>query len=143
MENLSSQLVGLLETILSGVITIVGIYAIMYINKAIAKVKLEAEKIKGQTEREMAQVAIDRVGELVKLNVIKAQETVVKEIHEVAEDGVIDREELKKVAITVKKDVLQSIPDQTLDLLETQISDIDKYVSAKIEEILVSIKAEK
>lgn len=142
MEMVNEALVGLLSTVIIGGIGFISTYITIYLQKATAKLKADTLKIQGEQERQLVNDAIDRLDSLIKTNVIKAEQTLVKEVLAKAEDGKIDREELKQIGISVKQDVLDQLGNQVLDVVEIQINDIESYISAKIEETLAEMKGQ-
>ena len=80
MENIQGALTDLLATIVTGCITLVSVYITFFINKTIENLKSKTEKIECELQRELINNAIERTSELVYLNVVKAEQTLVKEI---------------------------------------------------------------
>lgn len=142
MEIIEGALTELLVTVLTGCITLVSVYATVFIKKAIDRVKIQTEKIDCDLQKELINNALERTAELVYVNVVKAQETLVKEIKEKGEDGKFDKGELKEVANVVKADVISQMGVQVVGLLQLEIQDLDGYVSALIEKTLAEIKGQ-
>ena len=91
MEAVQDALVNLLVTVAVGVIGIVGAYTTVCLNKITANIKSKTNKIENENQKALIESAIERVNDLVRVNVIKAQETLVKEIMEKTEDGIFDK----------------------------------------------------
>lgn len=140
LEALQPAITNLAVIVITGVIGLVGTYATMLIQKAKVKMEEESKNIQDKNAQMLIKQALDNTMELVNVNVIKANETLVKEIKDKAQDGVIDREELKQVGVTVKTEVLDQLPEKTYQLLNSTIGDVSKYVEGLIEKSLVEIK---
>ena len=142
MEAVQDALVNLLVTVAVGVIGIVGAYTTVCLNKITANIKSKTNKIENENQKALIESAIERVNDLVRVNVIKAQETLVKEIVEKTEDGIFDKSDLKAVAEVVKNDVIKQMGEQVTELVKIEIDDLEGYVSAVIEKTLAELKGQ-
>ena len=142
MEAVEDALVNLLVTVAVGVIGIVGAYTTVCLNKITANIKSKTNKIENENQKALIESAIERVNDLVRVNVIKAQETLVKEIMEKTEDGIFDKSDLKAVADVVKNDVIKQMGEQVTELVKIEIDDLEGYVSAVIEKTLAELKGQ-
>ena len=142
MEAVQDALVNLLVTVAVGVIGIVGAYTTVCLNKITANIKSKTNKIENENQKALIESAIERVNDLVRVNVIKAQETLVKEIMEKTEDGIFDKSDLKAVAEVVKNDVIKQMGEQVTELVKIEIDDLEGYVSAVIEKTLAELKGQ-
>lgn len=142
MEAVQDALVNLLVTVAVGVIGIVGAYTTVCLNKITANIKSKTNKIENENQKVLIESAIERVNDLVRVNVIKAQETLVKEIMEKTEDGIFDKSDLKAVADVVKNDVIKQMGEQVTELVKIEIDDLEGYVSAVIEKTLAELKGQ-
>lgn len=143
VESLQPAIINLAVIVITGVLGILGTYITMLINKAKVKMEQETQAIQDKALRDLTNQALDNTMELVKVNVIKANETLVKEIKDKAQDGTVNRNELVEIGNVVKEDVLEQIPEQTYQLLNSTIGDVSKYVEALIEKTLVELKQNK
>lgn len=142
METVQDALVNLLVTVTVGVIGLVGAYTTVYLNKLTVNIKSKTNKIENEIQKALIQSAIDRVNDLVFVNVVKAQETLVKEILEKTEDGIFDKSDLKAVADVVKNDVIKQMGEQVTELVKVEIDDLEGYISAVIEKTLAELKGQ-
>lgn len=142
MEAVQDALVNLLVTVAVGVIGIVGAYTTVCLNKITANIKSKTNKIENENQKALIESAIERVNDLVRVNVIKAQETLVKEIVEKTEDGIFDKSDLKAVADVVKNDVIKQMGEQVTELVKVEINDLEGYVLAVIEKTLAELKGQ-
>ena len=142
MEMVQEALLSLLTTVMIVILGIAGTYFTIYCKKIVENAKANTEKIQNEDLRNMTNNAIDRLSALIITNVIKAQETSVKEILAGVEDGTFDRSDLKSVAVAVKNDVLNQRGDEIKELVSLQINDIDGYIEAVIEVTLAELKGQ-
>lgn len=142
MEAVQDALVNLLVTVAVGVIGIVGAYTTVCLNKITANIKSKTNKIENENQKALIESAIERVNDLVRVNVIKAQETLVKEIVEKTEDGIFDKSDLRAVADVVKNDVIKQMGEQVTELVKVEINDLEGYVLAVIEKTLAELKGQ-
>lgn len=140
MEMIQESLTVLLITIVCGAISVVTAYVSNYAKKLTEKAKAETSKIENEAQKELIDKAINRVDELITVNVVKMEQTLVKEIKEKASDGKVDKEELKGIAETVKTDVLNQLSKESKELISLELDDINGYIAAQIELTLASLK---
>lgn len=141
MNNVLEQtFINVFTGVLVSLITLAGGYLVLYIRKATQRLKAETSKIEDENTRKLINDSIDRLTDIVNTNVVKAQETTIKELQLASADGVIDRDELKKVGLAVKEDVLSQMSDQLLDAVQLQIKDVGAYVEGLIEQQLLVVK---
>ncbi|EPY2286750.1 hypothetical protein ACXAT6_004037 [Clostridium sporogenes] len=140
MEMIKNSLTSLGVVVVCGAISIATAYISSYMKKLTEKAKVETLKLENETQKELVNNAIDRTNQLVKTNVIRAQETLVKEIKDKAKDGIVDKRDLKDVAVTVKQDILLQLSEELKQLVTTEIQDLEKYIESQIEVSLATLK---
>lgn len=140
MEMIQESLTVLLITIVCGAISVATAYVSNYAKKLTEKAKAEIAKIENEAQKTLINKAINRVDELITVNVVKMEQTLVKEIKEKASDGKVDKDELKEVAKIVENDVLNQLSKESKELISLEIDDINGYIAAQIELTLASLK---
>ena len=140
MEMIKESLTQLLVIIACGAISVGTAYVTLYTKKLTEKVKAETDKVKDENQKALINSAIDRANELVTKNVVKMEQTLVKEIKEKTEDGDIKKEELQKIAESVKENVLNQLSKESQDLINLEIKDLSGYIEAQIEVALGTLK---
>lgn len=140
MEMIQESLTVLLVTIVCGAISVATAYISNYAKKLTEKAKAETAKIENEAQKTLIDKAINRVDELITVNVVKMEQTLVKEIKEKASDGKVDKDELKEVAKIVGNDVLNQLSKESKELISLEIDDINGYIAAQIELTLASLK---
>lgn len=140
MEMIKNSLTSLGVVIVCGAISIATAYISSYMKKLAEKAKAETLKLENETQKELVDKAIDRTDQLITANVIKAQETLVKEIKDKAKDGNVDKGDLRDIADVVKNEVLVQLSDEVKQLAAIEIKDLEKYIEAQIEVSLATLK---
>ena len=103
-------------------------------------IQAETDKVKDENQKLLINSAIDRANDLVTKNVVKMEQTLVKEIKEKTEDGDIKKEELQKIAESVKENVLNQLSKESQDLINLELKDLSGYIEAQIEVALGTLK---
>ena len=143
MENLlKDTIVQLLGVIIGGCLAIVTAYAGLLIARATQKIKLEIEKLNDETQKKIFNDALDRVDSLLQTNIVAMENTVKKDMLASIADGKIEKAELRTLANNVKNNVLKQLGDDSLEVLNNSLGDVNGYLEVKIEEILAQIKAQ-
>ncbi|MDU4480337.1 hypothetical protein, partial [Clostridium sp.] len=137
---IKESLTELFVIIACGAISVIAGYVTLYTKKLIEKVKAETDKVKDENQKALINSAIDRANDLVTKNVVKMEQTLVKEIKEKTEDGDIKKEELQKIATSVKENVLNQLSKESQDLINLEIKDLSGYIEAQIEVALGTLK---
>ena len=83
---------------------------------------------------------LDRVDVLLRTNIIAMENTLKKELVKDIADGKIDKEEAKLLVNNVKKNVLNQLGNESLIVLNEGLNDLNGYIGARLEEILVEVK---
>lgn len=142
MNNQIMDALGLLlTTVITGGIGVISTTIAVYFNNLKVKIQAETNKIQNEETKKLVNNALDRLNDLVMINVQSAQETLVKTIKEESKDG-YSKEDLLAVKDVVKNNILVQLSQDSKDLLASEISDIDSYVDNKIEVILAEIKGQ-
>lgn len=140
MELLQEGLVDLLEIVIESVLAIASVYATMFVANVTKKVKVELQKVKDEKAKELLNQNLDRVDALLRTNIIAMENTLKKELIKDIEDGKLDKEEAKLLVNNVKKNVLNQLGNESLAVLNEGLNDLNGYIGARLEEILVEVK---
>ena len=139
LENTVIQLLGI---IIGGLLAIASAYMTLFVAKATQRAKVETEKLNDERQKAIVDATLDKVDELLKTNIIALENTVKKDMLELIADGKIEKEELKKLAQNVKKNVLNQLGEDSLAILNDTLGDVSGYVDVRIEENLEEINKE-
>ena len=140
MELLQEGLVDLLEIVVESVLAIASVYATMFVANVTKKVKVELQKVKDEKAKELLNQNLDRVDALLRTNIIAMENTLKKELIKDIADGKLDKEEAKLLVNNVKKNVLNQLGNESLAVLNEGLNDLNGYIGARLEEILVEVK---
>ena len=140
MELLQEGLVDLLKIVIESVLAIASVYATMFVANVTKKAKVELQKVKDEKAKELLNQNLDRVDALLKTNIIAMENTLKKELIKDIEDGKLDKEEAKLLVNNVKKNVLNQLGNESLIVLNEGLNDLNGYIGARLEEILVEVK---
>ena len=140
MEVLQEGLLGLLEIVIGGALAIASVYATLLVTKATQKAKMEISKLKDEQAKNLLNDSLDRVDVLLKTNIIAMENTLKKELAKGVEDGKIEKEELNKLAFAVKENVLNQLGEDTVVILNNGLNDLNGYIEARLEQVLVEVK---
>ena len=139
LENTVIQLLGI---VIGGLLAIASAYMTLFVAKATQKAKVETEKLKDERQRKIINTTLKKVDELLRTNIIALENTVKKDMLVLIADGKIEKEELKKLAQNVKKNVLNQLGEDSLAILNDTLGDVSGYLDVRIEEKLAEIKKE-
>ena len=140
MELLQEGLVDLLEIVIESVLAIASVYATMFVANVTKKAKVELQKVKDEKAKELLNQNLDRVDALLRTNIVAMENTLKKELIKDIEDGKLDKEEAKLLVNNVKKNVLNQVGNESLAVLNEGLNDLNGYIGARLEEILVEVK---
>ena len=140
MELLQEGLVDLLKIVIESVLAIASVYATMFVANVTKKAKVELQKVKDEKAKELLNQNLDRVDVLLRTNIIAMENTLKKELIKDIEDGKLDKEEAKLLVNNVKKNVLNQLSNESLTVLNEGLNDLNGYIGARLEEILVEVK---
>ena len=143
MENLlKDTIIQLLGIIIGGCLAVTSAYAGLLVARATQKIKLEIERLNDETQKRILNDTLDRVDDLLQTNIIAMENTVKKDMLAAIEDGKVEKAELKTLADNVKNNVLKQLGNDSLEVLNNSLGDVNGYLEVKIEEILAQIKAQ-
>ena len=140
MELLQEGLVDLLKIVIESVLAIASVYATMFVANVTKKAKVELQKVKDEKAKELLNENLDRVDVLLRTNIIAMENTLKKELIKDIADGKLDKEEAKLLVNNVKKNVLNQLGNESLVVLNEGLNDLNGYIEARLEQILVEVK---
>lgn len=141
MDNqLQIQLTNLAITVLGGALSVLSIYASIYVKKAVDLAKAKAEQIQDAQAKQIVDNTLDKTNELIKTGIEALENTTKKDIIADIQNGKVDKTALLQLKEDVQNDVLKQLGDNGITVLNGAISDVDKYISDKIEATLGQLK---
>lgn len=136
-----NSLMPLLQSLLVALITIGVGFAISYIKSKKKDLILKANQIKDEDKRNAALYAIDAIDNVLNTNIVAMNDTAkkIKNADLTAENR---KEELAKLAETVKNDVIAQLSESIKNESSTIINDLDGYIAKRLEKNLDDLKKE-
>lgn len=141
MDQLKIQVLNLLQIVLGGILSIAGIYATIYINKAVALAKAKAEQIKDAQAKAIVDNALAKTDDLINTNIISAENTLKPAILKAIANGKVDKEEIKSLSTVVKENTIKQLGDGAYKILNDSLGDTNSYLENRIEKILAQLKS--
>lgn len=139
--NVQEQLMGLLYTLLIGLLN-VGVGYVLYLVKVyVEKLKVQSQKIQNEDQRALVDSTLSRVENLVKVSVVATEETIGKELKKAFADGQVDKSEILALASNVRDEVYSQLSEDTKNALSQEVGDVQVYIEKLIENALAEIKA--
>ena len=133
MNILNETLVNTLSTILVGVISIVFLQLFGYLRS-------KTSLIKDQQAKQIVDNTIDKVEKLINANIIKTENVSKPIMVQALQDGKIEKAELVKLRDEVRENVLSQLSQDSIDVLNDSLVDVEKYIDTKIESQLAILK---
>ena len=133
MNILNETLVNTLSTILVGVISIVFLQLFGYLRS-------KTSLIKDQQAKQIVDNTIEKVEKLINDNIIKVEHTSKPIMVQALQDGKIEKAELVKLRDEVRENVLSQLSQDSLDVLNESLVDVEKYIDTKIESQLAILR---
>ena len=140
MEMLEKNFIELLDIVIKGLLTIASAYGVYLVSKVIQRIKLKMIKLESEQAQVIFNNALEKVDMLLKTNIVAMENTLKKEISEGIKDGKVEKDELNKLAVNVKENVLNQLGKGSLDILNEGLNDVNGYIEARLEQILVEVK---
>ena len=132
----------LLDIVIGGILTVASVYGTLFVAKITQKAKIEISKLKDEQAKALLDANLERLDQLLKTNIVAMENTLKKELNKAIEDGVIEKEELKILALNVKENVLNQLGRESLDVLNSGLNDLGGYIEARLEQLLAEVKLE-
>ena len=136
MNVLNETLVNLLATIISGLIGIALLQLFTYLRS-------KTSLIQDEQAKQIVDTTIDKVEKLINANIIKTENVSKPIMVQALQDGKIEKAELVKLRDEVRENVLSQLSQDSIDVLNDSLVDVEKYIDTKIESQLAILKQQK
>ena len=133
MNVLNETLVNLLATIISGLIGIALLQLFTYLRS-------KTSLIQDEQAKQIVDTTIDKVEKLINANIIKTENVSKPIMIQALQDGKIEKAELVKLRDEVRENVLSQLSQDSIDVLNNSLVDVEKYIDTKIESQLAILK---
>ena len=133
MNVLNETLVNILATIISGLIGIALLQLFTYLRS-------KTSLIQDEQAKQIVDTTIDKVEKLINANIIKTENVSKPIMVQALQDGKIEKAELVKLRDEVRENVLSQLSQDSIDVLNNSLVDVEKYIDTKIESQLAILK---
>ena len=133
MNVLNETLVNILATIISGLIGMALLQLFTYLRN-------KTSLIQDEQAKQIVDTTIDKVEKLINANIIKTENVSKPIMIQALQDGKIEKAELVKLRDEVRENVLSQLSQDSLDVLNDSLVDVEKYIDTKIESQLAILK---
>ena len=133
MNVLNETLVNVLATIISGLIGIALLQLFTYLRS-------KTSLIQDEQAKQIVDTTIDKVEKLINANIIKTENVSKPIMVQALQDGKIEKTELVKLRDEVRENVLSQLSQDSIDVLNDSLVDVEKYIDTKIESQLAILK---
>ena len=139
MEGLQNQINESLYTIVGLLISLATIYIVIYLNKLISKVKIEATKIEDEQQRKLVVDGLEDLRRTLVKNIVATEETT-KQAMIKSKQGNLTKEDYKKLAEEVLIKTKDQLSNDTLSLLSRNYDNLNSYIESELEAQLKEVK---
>lgn len=130
----------ILANLLLAIIMLLSAYALHFLNRGVAKLKAETQKIDNEEQRNLALMAIDRLNDVATKTVNAIEQTTARELREAVKTGSINREQLIRLSQQAFDQIVDQLEPEYLAVLATTLGDMDSYIKNTIEAKVLELK---
>lgn len=142
MEAIQAAASELLVNVALGVITILGAYAVYYLQKGVARIKAQTEQLRDEELRKTLDNALADVERLVTVTVGSIEQTAAQTLRDAVKLGTADREELAALGQKAFDTVKSSVSPAAQEIITRQLGNFDEYLKNLIEDTVRRVKNE-
>ena len=140
MDTIQGMANQVLVNLAIAVITLLGGYAVLFIQKAIAKVNAQMIQIKDDAARKLLTNAFDDLNSLVTVTVGAIEQTTASALRQSIKDGVVDKNELLALGKLAFDNIKSKVSAETKCLITENLGNFDEYLTDLIENKVREIK---
>ncbi|MCY9757396.1 guanylate kinase [Paenibacillus alvei] len=137
MQSAINEMV--LNVVLAG-LALLSSYAIYYIRRATVKLAAETKKLGDESQRALAQAAIERVDDIAEKTVSAIEQTIAKELRESVKTGFASKHELTELSSRAYSEIVRQLRPDYMKALHDTIGDTEKYIMSTIESKVLELK---
>lgn len=134
------QVQQVLVNVLTALISLGGAYIVFYVNKLVAKVKVETEKLQDEKQQKLFEDALNRVNDLIQKTVAQIEQTSAKQMREAVKDGKVDKAELEALGTLAVNNVYNQLTTDTKVVLSAELTDVEAYIQSAVEAAVLNLK---
>lgn len=142
MEVIQAAASELLVNVALGVITILGAYAVYYLQKGVSRIQAQTEQIRDEELRKTLDGALADVERLVTVTVGSIEQTAAQTLRDAVKLGTADREELVALGQKAFDSIKASVSPAAQEIITRQLGSFDSYLKNLIEDTVRKVKNE-
>ena len=137
---MEQAITNLLTNILQLIVGILSAMIVVATNKLINYLETKTKNIKENNTKQLAIQALNDLNEIIRVNVVSAQTTLVQVAKEANEDGKLTKEDgdIIKEAVCIK--IKSQLSDSNKKYIIKEIKNLDNYISSMVEYQLAQLK---
>lgn len=133
---IQAELLNLLVTVVVGLLGLLGVYILNYINQL-------KNNLKQKAKNDLVDVALDRLEYLVGTTVTALEQSIAEDLRAMVKEGKADRKELLAVGVQAFEAVKDGLQDSTKEVLRDTFTDLDTLIMRKVDDALYTLKQQK
>lgn len=142
MNIIQATATDVLTNLALGVITLLCALLMSFVQKGIAKAKMQTQQIKDDEQRKLFTNALENVNELVGVTVGSIEQTTAATLRLAVKDGKADRKELLALGEQAFNEVKAAIGPEVQKVITDNLGSFDYYLSKCIENAVRKVKQE-
>lgn len=137
---MEQAITNLLTNILQLIVGILSAMIVVATNRLINYLETKTKNIKENNTKQLAIQALNDLNEIIRVNVVSAQATLVQAVKEANEDGKLTKEDGYKIKEAVCIKIKSQLSDSNKKYITKEIKNLDNYISSMVEYYLAQIK---
>ena len=130
----------LMDSIVTGVISVAAAYGIYYIKQATQKIKAEIAAKSDCKQKELFDAAADRVNSLAEITVAAIEQTMAGALRQAVKEGKADRQLLLDLGTEAVLQVKEQLTDAYKNVIIAECGDVNTYISNAVEAKVYELK---
>lgn len=137
---MEQAITNLLTNILQLIVGILSAMIVVATNRLINYLETKTKNIKENNTKQLAIQALNDLNEIIRVNVVSAQATLVQAVKEANEDGKLTKEDGYKIKEAVCIKIKSQLSDSNKKYITKEIKNLDNYISSMVEYYLARLK---
>ena len=137
---MEQAITNLLTNILQLIVGILSAMIVVATNRLINYLETKTKNIKENNTKQLAIQALNDLNEIIRVNVVSAQATLVQAVKEANEDGKLTKEDGYKIKEAVCIKIKSQLSDSNKKYITKEIKNLDNYISSMVEYQLAQLK---
>lgn len=133
-------LTSVMDTVITGAISVMAAYIVYYVKQAVKKIKSEIAINADYRKKELFNVAADRVSNLAELTVAAIEQTTAGALRQAVKSGKADKQLLLDLGRDAVLQIKEQLTDEYKAVISEQCNDLDDYISNVVEAKVYELK---